>query len=420
MSALGVFDDGSGPALYVGGRFDSASGVSANHIARWDGTSWSALGAGMNTYVNALAEYDGGSGSALYVGGEFLIADGIVAHHIARWDGMEFSAIATGNGMGFLGGVAALEVFDDGSGPALYVGGDFSTVGNLVTHGIARWDGAGWSTVGLPSEHSSFDNYVGDMLVWDDGSGPALYAGGRFDDIGGAEPLGVARWDGTSWTAIGDLPRYAVALAVFDDGSGPALYAAGKYESDPTLGNVARWDGSVWSRVGDGLSDYVYALAVFDDGNGPALYAGGAFWASGNTEVWRVAKWDGSAWSPLGTGMDDRVYALTTYDDGSGLALYAGGGFDDAGGVEVNGVARWDGSNWSPVGSGIGAALDFAVFDDGSGSALYAANGHLSRWNGAEWSPVGPGPTGDIWALAGFDYGGEPALYAGRLLHDGG
>ncbi len=34
--------------LYAGGFFTFAGGVAANYIARWDGTSWSALGTGIN------------------------------------------------------------------------------------------------------------------------------------------------------------------------------------------------------------------------------------------------------------------------------------------------------------------------------------------------------------------------------------
>ena len=48
VRALTVFDDGSGPALYAGGAFTTAGGVAANHIAKWNGSSWSALGSGMN------------------------------------------------------------------------------------------------------------------------------------------------------------------------------------------------------------------------------------------------------------------------------------------------------------------------------------------------------------------------------------
>ena len=36
-----VYDDGTGPALYVGGRFDEApGGIPARNVARWDGSDW--------------------------------------------------------------------------------------------------------------------------------------------------------------------------------------------------------------------------------------------------------------------------------------------------------------------------------------------------------------------------------------------
>ncbi len=46
--------DGGGN-LYAGGEFTTAGGMAANHIAKWNGTIWSALGSGMNNDVYALA-----------------------------------------------------------------------------------------------------------------------------------------------------------------------------------------------------------------------------------------------------------------------------------------------------------------------------------------------------------------------------
>src|SRR5687767_7684280 len=50
-----VFNDGGGPELYVGGDFTSTSTAPASRVARWDGTSWSALGSGMNGSVYSMA-----------------------------------------------------------------------------------------------------------------------------------------------------------------------------------------------------------------------------------------------------------------------------------------------------------------------------------------------------------------------------
>ena len=46
VRALAVFDDGSGPALYVGGQFSVTGGIEAVNIARFDGLAWTPLGFG--------------------------------------------------------------------------------------------------------------------------------------------------------------------------------------------------------------------------------------------------------------------------------------------------------------------------------------------------------------------------------------
>src|SRR5688572_235497 len=143
--AVVEYDDGTGPALYIGGRFSSVAGVPVSLIAKWDGSSWTSLGSGMSTphpykSVSSLAVYDDGSGPALYAGGYFTSAGGVAANYIARWDGTSWSAL----GAGLNGAVLALATFDDGSGPALYAGGDFSTAGGAPASFLARWDGASW------------------------------------------------------------------------------------------------------------------------------------------------------------------------------------------------------------------------------------------------------------------------------------
>ena len=78
ISAMGVFDDGTGPALYAGGDFTAFEGSPANRIVRWDGVSWSPVGSGITSadsagyrQVLAIRPFQGGSGDALYVGGMF-------------------------------------------------------------------------------------------------------------------------------------------------------------------------------------------------------------------------------------------------------------------------------------------------------------------------------------------------------------
>ena len=337
IACLSVYDDGSGPDLYAGGDFTTAGGISASRIAKWDGVAWTRLRSGMNNPVVALTVFDDGSGPALYAGGDFTTAGGVTANRIARWDGSAWTRL----GSGMNNTVNALTVFDDGSGPALYAGGDFTTAGGVATNNIARWDGSVWTPLG-----SGMNGRVQALTVFDDGSGPALYAGGVFTTAGGVAVGGIARWDGVAWSRVGlaSSGGGVYALTTFNDGSGQALYIGGLFGSfgGSSARGIAKWDGVNWSVVGTGqTSGWFRALTVFDDGSGPALVAGGLFVVIGGVSANSIARWDGSAWTRLGSGMNDTVLALTVFDDGSGPALFAGGNFTTAGGVTANRIAKW-------------------------------------------------------------------------------
>ncbi|MBK9119310.1 MAG: hypothetical protein IPM18_06855 [Phycisphaerales bacterium] len=231
--------------------------------------------------------------------------------------------------------VRSLAVFDDGTGPALYVGGLLNHAGGLPCASIARWNGTDWAALDGGLSYSLGNSWVNTQVVFDDGSGPALYVGGRFDQAGGQPANNIARWDGTAWAPlgagiVGTLVNAEVnALAVFDDGSGPALYAAGEFDTagGQPARNIARWNGTTWSALTSSMTGGVIrALAVYDSGNGPALYAAGSFFfsaAGGNAQ--NIARWNGFWWSPLGGGLDSFVTALAVFDDGTGAALYVGG-----------------------------------------------------------------------------------------------
>lgn len=42
----------------------------------------------------------------------------------------------------------------------------------------------------------------------------------------GVPALGLAKWDGSSWSEVGGGPGLVYELAVYDDGSGPSLFFA--------------------------------------------------------------------------------------------------------------------------------------------------------------------------------------------------
>lgn len=70
--------------------------------------------------IHDAVEFDDGSGPALYVAGEFAEAGGVTVNNIAKWDGVSYSALGSGltstSGSATLAAVYDLYVYDDGSG----------------------------------------------------------------------------------------------------------------------------------------------------------------------------------------------------------------------------------------------------------------------------------------------------------------
>lgn len=207
--AMVVFDDGSGAGeqLYVAGNFTAAGQEPVLHIARWDGTQWSGVGKGLdmgeNDRVYALAVYDDGSGAALYAGGTFQTAGPMEVNGLAKWDGSKWSDVGGGTD----GGVVSLTVFDksgDGS-ESLYVAGFFSMAGGIKANSIARWNGSAWSPLGEGMGPDAAPVWT--MRVFDDGSGtgPALFVGGEFTTAGGQSSSHIAKWIVCHSAIPGDL-----------------------------------------------------------------------------------------------------------------------------------------------------------------------------------------------------------------------
>jgi trimeric autotransporter adhesin len=260
----------------------------------------------------------------------------------------------------------------------------------------------------------------------------ALYAGGWFLAAGGVPAARVAAYDSGGWSALGpgfvlgtscDGAHFVQSLLEVDLPGAAGLIAGGAIAEPPggePVGAIARWDGSAWQSMGggvelrywaDGCPD-VRAMAVFDDGSGPALYITGLF----NAPVEGIARWNGAEWEQVGGGRALVGEALQAHDDGSGPALYAAVIIAEP--VSAN-FARWDGVRWSEVGEGPGGLASDLVEVEVDGRTVLAAaltgsgRGRVVVWDGATWDPLGPDFDDGVHALAVFDDGSGPALYAG-------
>lgn len=427
-----IWDDGTGPALYLAGWFTTAGNVACNHIARWDGVTWSALGTGTSGVIECLAAFDDGAGPALYAGGSFGTAGGVPVTNVARWNGQAWAAVGTG----LTGIVTALEVFDGGGGATLHAGGSFTIAFGAAANYVARWNGATWNPVGGGTNGPVYalKNVV-------DATGAGLYAGGNFSAAGGAPAAAVARWNGSNWAPLGSgLSNFfgtplVNALAIYNDGAGEALFVGGLFDFAGGLPSpaLARWSGTSWSSPGPATiaSGYVTALEVHDAGAGLGLYAGGEFTFTGSAAFTYIARWDGAVWSGLGAGIDPfpgasaAVLTIRSLTTGPGAGLYAGGAFPGAGGIFSPTLVRWASGSWQglPVGRGTdGPVSTLAVWPGGPGSLLVAGGGFrnagtaaaqfIGSFDGAAWAPLGSGIDGPITDLAVFDDGAGPKLVA--------
>ena len=356
-TVLGDYDDGTGRRLVAGGTFARSGARTVKNLGCWNGESWEELGGGFDgspsTRINALHTFQSGDEEILAVGGRFFAVGGVQAVHIARWNGSNWGAF--GNGLG--AEVRAIQAFDDGSQPLLYAAGDFF----FPYPGIAAWNGVtqSWQDVGGGIGATGVIRSVTALTVFDDGSGDALYAGGRFTEAGTTVVDNIAKWDGVSWQAMpgggldlggGGVATVSCFLEVdLPSVGGRKLLVAGSFDTaggQPAAG-LAFLDASGWSTLPpiSANNPYIDSAAVFDDGSGPALFISGRFGVRG------LRKWNGTSWEGVAGGIHSTssgfpsASAMRVWDDGSGPALFAVGSFDMAGPHVSRHVAKYGRKN---------------------------------------------------------------------------
>jgi hypothetical protein len=421
----------NGSDIYVGGRFAKAGNVSANNIAKWDGTNWSALGTGIHSdkygigpVVNAIEVMNGD----VYVGGSFTGAGSTSARHIARWDGIQWYEINQ-----TFNTIWAIKANDNN----LYVAGQFYG-------GVSKWDGENWSIF----SNGPFGHAFSSAIDGDD-AGSDIYSDNRFINnnffvysialignniyVGGQFPSGIAKWDGNHWYAIGNEGYYGangdIHIITIHNND---IYVGGNFSMIGGIeaNCIAKWNDTSWSRLGSGFSGRHYytffhqgrmiryhyfdgpcVKTIVIDGNN--VYAGGTFKAAGGNNALCIASWNGSTWSGIGGGVKGgdcgdwgdyptTVNAIDVVNDD----IYIGGTFTKAGDTDCNGLAKWNGSSWSDLKTmTLDPTLAVVKTITSDGSNIYVGGEYFyiqddtdpwafqtmsfAEWNGTEWSDMG-------------------------------
>jgi hypothetical protein len=260
--------------LFIGGLFDSVANIAAKNIACWDGTQWSALSSGMMDTTNSpcLVEALAVFNNELYAAGVFTHAGGTPCNNIAKWNGSAWIPLGAGitNAPNTLREVYCMHAFNN----RLYVGGCFDHAGTIATRDIASWDGVAWDSLG-PGLSGNTPNDLAIVWALQDYQNE-LYAGGYFSKAGNAYRGQLTKWNGTSWDSLG-AAFYPFGLVRSMTVYRNTLIVAGNYDTlnNVRYDNIAAWDGNAWSQLGGNAFDQdgteIFSLCVMDS----CLYAGG-------------------------------------------------------------------------------------------------------------------------------------------------
>lgn len=311
--------------LYGTCAFTEIGGISAKKIARYNGTSWSAMGCGLEVGgIYDMIEFKGN----LYVTGNFEEIGCIDANNIARWDGDNWHTVEGGLTGGSDPFGHALSIYKD----ELYVGGEFTKAGDVAVSNIAKWDGVSWSAVGIIEKGS-----VRELQVYKQ----KLYAGGFFTVVNGTNIRYIAAYNGNSWASLGSLEDLELKntgivaqMEVFDD----LLFIAGGFTANNTdISELITWNGSAFNDFGRAftlfLGNEINELKAI---NG-ILYIGGDFKNVVGSQANNILQWDGARWGIMGEGISGQVNSIELFNG----KIYIGGDFTSAGGQDADDISIW-------------------------------------------------------------------------------
>lgn len=264
VSAMVVASNGD---LLVGGVFSTVNGTPCASIARWNGTSWSSVGAGVSgttPYIDEMVFLPNGD---LVVAGSFTVAGSVAVPGLARWDGSSWAAIGSG-----YAGYWTLAM-------AVAPNGDLLCAGRYTP--VSRWDGVAWTTLGNPAMFGL--GFAEAIAVLPDGD---VVVGAAYTQ----DP--VMRWDGVAWA--------------------PVVAATSAYPRSLTqLPNGDLFVGMLGGLTAPGLGPEIGIVRLTT--TCPATttsYSPSCASSGGSNQLTASLPWTGGTWTSHATGLPNPAFVL--------------------------------------------------------------------------------------------------------------
>ncbi len=270
------------------------------------------------------------------------MANNNTLNFIARFDGTTWQPLAGGMD----GPVRSVRAYPDG----LYAAGWFTYADTVQANGLARWDGTQWHRVhNLPLLDSLTGiNFINDVALM----GDDVYIGGNFDSPPNTAIYSIAKYNGSAWVPLGNGFRGTYAQVLRLEANDSLLYVAGAFADQGPYGNplnpasgIVAYNGEDWVQLGNGTDGSTVPWVIDMAWHNDTLYVCGDFNRIGDVPANRLAYWDGQRWCTLLPGPLEYIGGGTTALSFFRDSLYLGGGFGYIGTDTMYRVAKWIGGD---------------------------------------------------------------------------
>jgi len=410
--------------IIAGGNTPSATATTET----WNGSSWTET-TDLNTGKTNLG---GGTGTSTA-----LMAVGGTPATIEVYDGSSWTEIAemnTSRSNTSKGGIVTAAIVTNGyAGPnypaqtELYDGTSWTEVGDTpigigYASNISSGQPGGQTDAVLAGGQTS-TTFSATTLEW---SAPAVFSKTTegqlfFNSTANAFKETIVDLGAGAWASGANINTAREGTAGAGDSAEAALLVGGYTTSSPTVrvANTESWDGSSWTEVND-LNSARYLLASSGT-NTAALAYGGNTPPPAVTAV--TESWNGSSWTEVN---DLNTARQSLAGVGPYTSALAFGGTTP---TKVGNTETWDGSSWTETSDlntarGLQASVGVTQTAALSVSGNFPQANQVEEWDGSSWTEIAEvntaryNPSGNGSSTIGLIFGGRilggspPAAYS--------